>query len=72
MSSPPPMAQPEWQQIIDDLADLSIVDVEQDSRGARLRTAPRPSIDPLCCAVGISLPPVFQEMPSAKIADPAN
>lgn len=62
---------PEWQQIIDDLADLSVVDVEQDSRGARLRTAPRASIDPLCRAVGLSLPPVFQEMPSTKAANTA-
>ncbi len=63
---------PEWQQIIDDLADLSVVDVEQDSRRARLRTAPRASIDPVCRAVGLCLPPVFQEMPSSEIADPAN
>ena len=63
---------PEWQQIIDDLADLSVVDVEQDGRRARLRTAPRASIDPVCRTVGLSLPPVFQEMPSNKTADPAN
>ncbi|MHB1304804.1 MAG: hypothetical protein ACYCZB_15225 [Acidiphilium sp.] len=63
---------PEWQQIIDDLADLSVVDVEQDGRRARLRTAPRANIDPVCRAVGLSLPPVFQEMPSSKAADPAN
>jgi transposase len=62
---------PEWQHIIDDLADLSVVDVEQDSRRARLRTAPRASIDPVCRAVGLTLPPVFQEMPSSKSADPA-
>ena len=65
-------AVPEWQHIIDDLADLSVVDVEQDGRTARLRTAPRASIDPVCRAVGLSLPPVFQEMPSAKITDPTN
>jgi hypothetical protein len=63
---------PEWQHIIDDLADLSVVDVEQDSRRARLRTAPRASIDPVCRAVGLTLPPVFQEMPSSKTAEPAN
>lgn len=63
---------PEWQQIIDDLADLSVVDVEQDGRKARLRTAPRASIDPVCRAVGLSLPPIFQEMPSTKDAEPAN
>ncbi|MGC8532234.1 MAG: IS1634 family transposase, partial [Acidiphilium sp.] len=63
---------PEWQQIIDDLADLSVVDVEQDGRKARLRTTPRASIDPVCRAVGLSLPPVFQEMPSAKFTDPTN
>ncbi|MDX5930240.1 IS1634 family transposase [Acidiphilium acidophilum] len=62
---------PEWQQIIDDLADLSVVDVEQDGRRARLRTAPRASIDPVCRAVGLSLPPVFQEMPSSKSREPA-
>ncbi|MCU4160827.1 IS1634 family transposase [Acidiphilium sp. AL] len=63
---------PEWQQIIDDLADLSVVDVEQDGRRARLRTAPCASIDPVCRAVGLSLPPVFQEMLSSKTAEPAN
>ncbi|MDX5933030.1 IS1634 family transposase [Acidiphilium acidophilum] len=62
---------PEWQQIIDDLADLSVVDVEQDGRRARLRTAPRASIDPVCRAVGLSLPPVFQEMTSSKSREPA-
>ncbi|MDA8051747.1 MAG: hypothetical protein M0002_17395 [Rhodospirillales bacterium] len=65
------MAMPEWQQILDGLADLRVVDVEQDRRRARLRTAPRASIDPVFPAVGLSLPPVFQEMPF-KIADPAN
>jgi hypothetical protein len=57
---------PEWQQIIDDLADLSTVEVEQDGRRALLRTAPRASIDPICRTVGITLPPVFQEMPSSE------
>jgi hypothetical protein len=32
---------------------------------ARLRTAPGPTIDPICRAIGIALPPVFQEMPPA-------
>jgi Transposase DDE domain len=55
----------EWQRIIDDLADLSAIEVEQDGRRARLRTAPGPTIDPICRALGITLPPVFQEMPPA-------
>ena len=55
----------EWQRIVDDLADLSEVDVEQDGRRARLRTAPGPTIDPICRAIGVTLPPVFQEMPPA-------
>ena len=54
---------PEWQHIIDDLLDLSVVDIEQDGRRARLCTAPRPSIDPICRALGLTLPPIFQEMP---------
>jgi transposase len=53
----------EWQRIVDDLADLSEVEVEQDGRRARLRTAPGPTIDAICRAIGITLPPVFQEMP---------
>ena len=53
----------EWQRIVDDLADLSEIDVEQDGRRARLRTAPGPTIDPICRAIGVALPPVFQEMP---------
>ncbi|HEY8682002.1 MAG TPA: IS1634 family transposase, partial [Rhodanobacter sp.] len=62
----------EWQHIIDDLLDLSIVEVEQDGRRAILRTAPRPSIDPICRAIGLTLPPIFQEMPTAQTAqDPA-
>jgi hypothetical protein len=56
----------EWQRIVDDLADLSEIDVEQDGRRARLRTAPGPTIDPICRAIGIALPPVFQEMPPAS------
>jgi hypothetical protein len=57
---------PEWQCLIDDLADLSSVEIEQDGRRALLRTAPRPSIDPICRALGITLPPVFQEVPTEK------
>lgn len=57
---------PEWQHIIDDLLDLSVVEVEQDGRRAILRTAPRPSIDPICRAIGLTLPPIFQEMPTAQ------
>jgi hypothetical protein len=55
----------EWQRIIDDLADLSAIEVEQDGRRARLRTVPGPTIDPICRALGITLPPVYQEMPPA-------
>jgi hypothetical protein len=59
-------AMPEWQCLIDDLADLSSVEIEQDGRRALLRTASRPSIDPICRALGITLPPVFQEVPTEK------
>jgi hypothetical protein len=63
---------PEWQCIVDDLLDLSSVEVEQDGRRALLRTAPRPSIDPICRAVGLTLPPVYQELPSSRtVQDPA-
>jgi Transposase DDE domain len=61
----------EWQSIIDDLADLSEVEVEQDGRRAKLRTAPGPTIDPLCRALGITLPPVFEELPHSPKPDPA-
>lgn len=54
----------EWRCIVDDLADLSEVEVEQDGRRALLRTAPGPSIDPICRALAITLPPVFQELPA--------
>jgi len=54
---------PEWQCIVDDLADLSTVEVDQDGRRALLRTAPRASIDPICRALTLALPPVFQELP---------
>ncbi|MFL5281847.1 MAG: hypothetical protein ACJ8AW_12855 [Rhodopila sp.] len=57
---------PEWQCIVDDLLDLSAVEVEQDGRRALLRTAPRPSIDPICRALGLTLPPIFQEVPADK------
>jgi transposase len=56
----------EWQRILDDLADLSQVEVEQDGRRALLRTAPGPTIDPLCRALRLTLPPVFQELPSKQ------
>jgi hypothetical protein len=59
-------AMPEWQCIIDDLADLSTVEIEQDGRRALLRTAPRPSIDPICRALALSLPPIYQEQPPTK------
>jgi hypothetical protein len=51
-----------------ELIDLSEVEVEQDGRRALLRTAPGPTIDPLCRATGVSLPPVFQELPRAETA----
>ena len=57
---------PEWQHIVDDLAYLSTVEVDQDGRRALLRTAPRTSIDPICRALELSLPPIFQEMPSSE------
>ena len=61
-----PLALPEWQQVVDDPTDLSEVEVEQDGPRARLRTAPGPTIDPLCRAAGVTPPPVFQELPSAE------
>lgn len=60
----------EWQRIITDLADLSEVEVNQDGRRALLRTAPGPTIDPICRALGITLPRVFQELPPEKNPDP--
>jgi hypothetical protein len=57
---------PEWQRMIDDLADLSTIEVEQDGRRALLRTAPGPSIDPICRALGLALPPMFQEVPPSS------
>lgn len=65
-------AWPEWQHIIDDLTDLSTVEVEQDGRRALLRTAPRASIDPICRALGITSPPVFQEMPPSETRQDAH
>jgi hypothetical protein len=59
------LALPEWQMLVDDLVDLSEIEVEQDGRRALLRTAPGPTIDPLCRAVGVTLPPVFQDLPPA-------
>ena len=59
----------QWQHIVDDLDELSEVAVEQDGRRALLRTAPGATIDPLCRALGITLPPVCQEIPPA--AEPA-
>jgi hypothetical protein len=59
---------PEWQHVIDDLVDLSEIEVEQDRRRALLRTAPGPTIDSLCRAVGVALPPVFQELPRIETA----
>jgi hypothetical protein len=59
---------PEWQCIVDDLLDLSSVEIEQDGRRALLRTAPRPSVDPICRAIGLTLPPVYQELPAIKTA----
>jgi hypothetical protein len=56
----------EWRHIVDDLMDLSEVEVEQDGRRARLRTARGPTIDLICRALGITLPPVFQELPPTR------
>ena len=55
----------EWQRILDDLAELSEIQVEQDGKRALLRTAPGPTVDPVCRALAITLPPVFQEVPPA-------
>jgi hypothetical protein len=52
----------EWQRVVDDLADLGEIEIEQDGRRTLLRTAPGPTIDPICRAIGLTLPPVFQEM----------
>jgi hypothetical protein len=59
-------AMPEWHCIIDDLLDLSAVEVDQDGRRALLRTAPRPSIDRSAAHSWVTLPPVFQEVPTEK------
>jgi hypothetical protein len=45
------------QHIVDDLAELSEVEVHQDGRRALLRTAPGPTIAPICRALSITLPP---------------
>jgi hypothetical protein len=54
---------PEWNRIVCELQDLSEVVAVRDGRRAKLRTAPGPTIDPICRALGLSLPPTFQEMP---------
>lgn len=41
----------EWQRILDDLADLSEIEIERDAKRAPPRTAPGPSIDPVCRAL---------------------
>ena len=41
-------------------------EVEQDGRRALLRTAARPSIDSICRALGLTLRPVFREVPTDK------
>jgi hypothetical protein len=56
----------EWQRVLDDLADLSQIEVEKDNRHALLRTAPGPTIDAVCRATGVTLPPVFQEVPQHR------
>ena len=43
------------------LDELSEIAVEQDGRRALLRTAPGATIDPLCRALGITLPPPAPE-----------
>lgn len=63
--APRPPKAIEWKCIVDDLADLSHVEVEQDGKRARLRTAPGPTIDPICRAIGLTLPPVYEEIPPA-------
>lgn len=62
-------AVPEWNRIVCDLQDLSEVVVVQDGRRAKLRTAPGPTIDPICRALGLSLPPTFQEMPPQETSE---
>jgi hypothetical protein len=61
----------EWRDI-DDLLDLSAVEVDQDRRRALLRTAPRPSINPICRALGLTLPPIFQEVPTETASNSAD
>ena len=51
---------------LDDLLDLSAVEVDQDGRRALLRTAPRPSIDPICRALGVALPQSFRRCRQAS------
>jgi hypothetical protein len=59
-----PLTLPEWQHIVDDLADLSEIEVEQDGRRALLRTSPGAcNRSGFAAAVGVTLPPVFQQLP---------
>lgn len=66
--APSPAVVREWQQVVDDLLDLSEIEVEQEGRHALLRTAPGSTIDAICRAVGVTLPPVFQELPHKQPA----
>ena len=56
-----------WRQlaryILNDPAQLSEIEVEQDGKRALLRTAPGPTIDPVCRTVAITLAPVCLEGP---------
>ena len=56
----------EWLWIVDEIADLSAVDVEQDGRRCHLRTAPGATIDAVCRTVGVAMTPICTEMPPAK------
>ena len=65
-SSPARHSRLEWQRIVEDLLDLSEVEIEQDGRRALPRTAPGPTIDPICRAIGTSLcRRFFPEVPPA-------
>ena len=50
------LALPEWRHIVDDLADLSEIEVEQDGARRCCAPPPGPTIDPLCRALGVTLP----------------
>ena len=60
-----------WRQlaryILNDPAQLSEIEVEQDGKRALLRTAPGPTIDPVCRTVAITLAPVCLELPHLHI-----